>query len=74
MFDVADVVRLCLKMADRWSIFSAAVKHCLEGWPALHIAQQQGFGGDNFKDKLDWLLEVIVQIFHDNGSLFFSHF
>ena len=54
-------------MADRWTVFSSAVKHALEGWPALHIAQQQGFGGDNFREKLEWLLDVIIQVFQDNG-------
>ena len=61
-------------MADRWSLFSSAVKHSLEGWPALHIAQQQGFGGDYFRDKLDWLLDVIVQIFQDNGRYILQPF
>ena len=55
-------------MADRWTVFSHAVKYCLEGWPALHIAHQQGFGGDNFREKLEWLLDVIVQVFKDNGT------
>eukprot|EP00795_Rhopilema_esculentum_P000562 gene562-10249_t len=57
-------------MADRWSVFHAAVKHSLDGWPALHIAQQQGFGGNNFREKIDWLLDVIVQIFKDNGHVY----
>ena len=55
-------------MADRWTVFYSAVQHSLNGWPALHIAQQQGFGGEKFREKLEWLLEVIVQIFQDNGK------
>lgn len=67
---VVVVVFLTLdKMANRWTVFEASVRHVLQGWPALSIAQQQGFGGSRVSEKLEWLLDVIVQIFRDNGML-----
>ncbi len=55
-------------MADKWLVFSAAVRHTFEGWPALHIAKQQRMGGNHVAEKLEWLLEVTVQVFRDNGG------
>eukprot|EP00794_Sanderia_malayensis_P007163 gene7163-7970_t len=57
-------------MADKWAVFREAVRHSLECWPALHIAKQQRLGGDNVVEKLEWLLEMIVQVFHSNDHVY----
>ena len=56
------------KMADeKWHVFSSAVHHSLENFPALKIAQQHGFGGENTKEKMEWFSGAVLQIFQDNS-------
>ena len=54
-------------MADPLHVFSEAVRFVMENWPALKLAVEQGFGGAESLDKANWLIEAVIQIFHENG-------
>ena len=49
-------------------LFYRAVSGVLQGWQALRIAIDAGFGGSWGKEKASWLEEVTAQFLCENGE------
>uniref|UniRef100_A0A8C8SU98 Pre-rRNA-processing protein TSR2 homolog n=1 Tax=Pelusios castaneus TaxID=367368 RepID=A0A8C8SU98_9SAUR len=49
--------------------FSQGVRAVLDGWAALQIAVENGFGGAHGKEKAEWMVGVVEQYFHSNAAL-----
>ena len=49
-------------------LFFRAVSSVLQGWQALRIAVDAGFGGSWGKEKASWLEEVTAQFLCENGE------
>lgn len=47
--------------------FPEAVSCILRGWGALRLATEQSFGGPYSQQKAEWLEDVVVQFFVENG-------
>ena len=52
-----------------YQIFLRSVRETFQTWPILRIARQQGFGGKQPEEKVQWLCESVVQIFSDNVTV-----
>uniref|UniRef100_A0A3B5MLH3 Pre-rRNA-processing protein TSR2 homolog n=1 Tax=Xiphophorus couchianus TaxID=32473 RepID=A0A3B5MLH3_9TELE len=53
-------------------LFTEGVRAVLQTWPVLQIAVDNGFGGVYGQQKADWMVDVVQQYFHDNGTTTFQ--
>merc|ERR1712059_24012 len=51
-------------------IFTQYTCHLLKTLPALVMARQQGLGGPNSQEKVDWLCESVVQTFMEHADIY----
>lgn len=42
-------------------VFKKAVKYILTEWPSLNLAVENGMGGHDAKDKMDWMCNTIIE-------------
>ncbi|XP_014669544.1 PREDICTED: pre-rRNA-processing protein TSR2 homolog isoform X2 [Priapulus caudatus] len=54
---------------DQQRVFRESVCKLMDGWAALQLAVEQGFGGVHSQQKEIWFCEVIYQFFQDNAGL-----
>ena len=53
--------------AEKEEIFMNSVQFVLGNWPAIRVSVEQCFGGQYSSEKERWLLEVIFNVFMENG-------
>ncbi|XP_007538381.1 pre-rRNA-processing protein TSR2 homolog isoform X1 [Erinaceus europaeus] len=54
---------------DSRALFRAGVRAALQGWPALQIAVENGFGGIHSQEKAEWLGGAVEEYFLRNADL-----
>uniref|UniRef100_A0A646QIK3 Pre-rRNA-processing protein TSR2 homolog n=1 Tax=Hemiscolopendra marginata TaxID=943146 RepID=A0A646QIK3_9MYRI len=58
-----------MSAVEEKSLFHKIVEKYVITWPALNLALQNGMGGMQAREKVDWMISVINQFYLDNENL-----